>query len=179
MCGSSVFTEPPPVSYYGKTLPTTPSGYTKGLFFVALSLIVTPALRIYSISQEFAALSGDRGQSFLIQHPGVDKLFYFEIGMNTLLVLAALLLNFLFYTRSRFFPASMVVYVAVTFAYRLAVTAAMHTLFPDAVFTPTTVALIQYLIWGLLMAGYLLLDPEVQTRFRNQPAESALSSHAV
>jgi Protein of unknown function (DUF2569) len=175
MCGSSVLAAPPPMSD-GPMLSSRPRavarpGFSKWLFFIGLSLVVTPAVRVYAIvERQIPVLFSDEGQAMLAQHPGLDKLVSFEIGMNALLVLAALVLNLLFYSWSKHFPKAMIAYVALTFAYLLAVTAAVNSLFPDALLAQRAqsfYSLLRYLIWGVVMAGYLLFNPDVKTRFEN------------
>jgi Protein of unknown function (DUF2569) len=176
MCGSIALTLPPaPVS--GPMLsdrvarPVAAAHnphFSKWLFFIGLSLIVTPALRVYAIAEkQIPMFLTDKGQMFFILHPGFDKLLEFEICMNVLLVLAAAALNLLFYTHSRRFPNFMVAYVVATFVYRLGATAMLHSLFPDTILVQNAYALLRYFIWGAITAGYLLFEPSVKKHFEH------------
>ena len=175
MCGSAALIAPPsPVA--GPMLSNLPRksgtiavptpGFSWWLFFVGLSLIVTPALRVYAIAeQQIPMFLTDKGQIFLMQHVGYDKLLDFEISLNVLFVLAAAALNILFYTHSRRFPSAMVAYIVATFVYRLAATAMLHSLFPDTILVQNAYILFRYFIWGALTAGYLIFEPSVKNHF--------------
>jgi len=172
MCGNALLVAPPvapdgPMLSNTRRRPPQPE-FSKWLFFVGLSLVVTPALRIIAIVQkEVPALFGDDSQSFLAQYPGLDKLLYFEIGMNALLVLAALILNFLFYAKRKNFPNAMIGYVAITLIYLITVSGMIHSMFPDAIMAQSAYSLVRYLLWGMALAGYLLFNPDVKARFVN------------
>ena len=91
------------------------ASFSKWLWVVAISLVVAPVVRVMSIvNSEIPHLLDADKQSFLQDHPGMAGLLEFEIGMNIVLVIAALALNFLFYTKRKAFPMLMVAYVAVT-----------------------------------------------------------------
>lgn len=174
MCGSAALIAPPPppnhplpASKIARPILAFP-GFSRWLFFIGLSLIVTPALCIYAIAEkQIPMFITDRGQIFFMQHPGYDKLLNFEICTNVFLVLAATALNFLFYTRSRRFPNFMVSYVIATFVYRLAATAMLHSLFPDTILIQNAYSLLGYFIWGVITAGYLLFDHNIKTHFEH------------
>jgi hypothetical protein len=171
MCGSALLVAPPSEPD-GPTLTKTrrpaQPGFSKWLFVVGVSLVVTPALRIFAITQkQIPALWGDESQSTLAQYPGLDRLLYFEIGMNVLLVVAALLLNYLFYAKKRNFPNAMIGYVGSTLIYLTTVAGMIHSMFPDAVLAQSAYSLVRYVLWGMAMAGYLLFDPNVKARFVN------------
>jgi uncharacterized membrane protein len=139
---------------------------SKWLWLVAISLILTPVLRIVSIvNVEFPALYGDENQAYLQSHPGLSNLIYFEIGMNALLVTSALVLNFMFYTKRKMFPMLMVGYVAATVLFLVAVTAAGNSLFPDANMTRSYVGIVRMLIWAGALIPYLLTSSDIKTRF--------------
>jgi Protein of unknown function (DUF2569) len=174
MCGSGALIAPPlppdgPMLSDRVSRPKTAvhdASFSRWLFFIGLSLIVTPALRVYAIAeQQIPMFLTDKGQIFLMLHPGFDKLLDFEICINVLLVLAAAALNILFYTHSRNFPKSMVTYVVATFVYRLAATAILHSLFPDTILVQNAYILFRYFIWGAITAGYLLFEPNVKNHF--------------
>jgi Protein of unknown function (DUF2569) len=174
MCGSVALVAPPPPPN-GPMLSdrvqrpkavARDASFSRWLFFIGLSLIVTPAIRVYVIAeQQIPIFLTDKGQMLLMKHAGLDKLVEFEICINVLLVLAAAALNILFYTHSRRFPAAMITYVVATFVYRLAATAMLHSLFPDIIFVQHTYALCRYFIWGAITAGYLLFQPNVKAHF--------------
>jgi hypothetical protein len=170
MCGSTTLVAPPvepdgPMLSATRKAPSQP-GFSKWLFFVGLSLVVTPALRVFAIvRKEIPVLFGDDGQSFLAQYPGIDRLLYFEISINALLVLAALILNFLFYARSKHFPHAMIAYVTITLIYLITVAGMIHSMFPDAILAQSAYSLVRYLLWGATLAGYLLFNPDVKARF--------------
>lgn len=143
-------------------------GFSKWLFYIGLSLVVAPASRIFAIAAfEIPALCSEKSQAMLVQHPGLDTLLYFEIGMNALLALAALVLNVLFYRRKRYFPKSMLAYISAILLYKIVVTGATHALFPGAVLIHTAYSLVRYLAWVGTMAACLLLDSDVEMRFQN------------
>lgn len=172
MCGSSVLA-PPPSPFDATFLSDQPPkiskpGFSKWLFFIGLSLIVAPATRILAIVHvEIPALFNEKSVARLARHPGLDKLICFEIGMNVALTLAALVLNVLFYRRNRYFPKSMLAYIVVILAYRIAVTGVTHALFPNALMIHTAYSLVRYLGWVGAMAACLLFDSDVETRFQN------------
>jgi hypothetical protein len=172
MCGSAALIAPPPPPKHPLPASRIPRrvlsipGFSLWLFLLGLSLIVTPAIRVYAISeQQIPMFLTDKGQIFLMQHPGYEKFLYFEIGINALLVLAAAALNVLIYTHSRRFPYAMITYVVATFVYQFTATAVLRSLFPDTVPAQSTYILFRYFIWGALTAGYLLFDPNVKEHF--------------
>jgi len=172
MCGSSVLAAPPPPSddafFSDKPGKTSRPGFSKWLFFLGLSLVVAPATRILAIVHvEIPALFNENSSVRLAQHPGLDKLICFEIGMNVLLALAALVLNVLFYRRYRYFPKYMLVYIVVILAYRIAVTGATHALFPNMLMIQSAYSLVRYLGWVGAMAACLMFDSDVEARFQN------------
>lgn len=173
MCGSSALSAPPELldsALIGaEPVQAAPEpGFSKWLFYVGLSLIAAPVLCIYAVAHnEIPALFSDYGRTLILEHPGLDKIISFEICMNVVLALAALVLNVFFYTRSRFFPMMMVVFIAITFSFRVAVTGFVHALFPDEVLTHAAWSLVRYLAWCGSLAGYLLLNRDVDTRFQN------------
>jgi hypothetical protein len=174
MCGSIALIAPPPPPHGPMLSDRVPrpkavvhdASFSRWLFFIGLSLIVTPALRVYAIAeQQIPMFLTDKGQMLLMKHPGLDRLIQFEICVSVLLVLAAAALNLLFYTHSRRFPNAMVAYVVATFVYRLAATAMLHSLFPDTILIQDAYALLRYFIWGAITAGYLLFEPNVKNHF--------------
>ena len=172
MCGSSVLTAPP-LPADNSTLLTEPReaadpGFSKWLFVVGLSLLAAPVLSIYDVATvQIPRLSSESGQMLLLEHPGLDQMTWFEISMNGLLALAALVLSILFFTRSKYFPKSMVVYLAGMFVFRLAVAGMTHSLYPNEVMTHAAYVLVRYLAWSAGLAGYLLLNSDVGIHFKN------------
>jgi hypothetical protein len=139
---------------------------SKWLWAVAISLILAPALRVMSIiNVEIPALFGDENQAYLQSHPALSNLIYFEIGVNSLLVASALMLNFMFYTRRKKFPMFMVGYAAATVLFLVANTSAINSLFPDASMAPTYIGLVRMLIWAAALIPYLLTSSDVKKRF--------------
>lgn len=172
MCGSSVLAAPPPPTdgtfFSDEPGKVSKPGFSKWLFFIGLSLIVAPLTRILAIVHvEIPALFDQSSSARLAQHPGLDKLICFEIGMDVVLVMSALALNILFYRRNRYFPKSMLAYIVVILAYRIAVTGATHALFPDVLMIHSAYSLVRYLGWVGAMAACLLFDSDVETRFQN------------
>lgn len=142
------------------------ASFTKWLWVVAISLAVTPCLRVMSIVNfEIPRLWGDENQPYLQSHPGLSSLLYFEIGMNGLLVACALVLNFFFYTKRKAFPMLMVVYVAITVLYLAAVISAMNSMFPGANMSRGYITLVRNLIWAGAIIPYLLTSSEIKERF--------------
>src|SRR3569833_2251565 len=74
------------------------ASFSKWLWAGAIRLIVMPVIRVVAITNsELPKLGSDAFQPNLQSHPGLSTLLYFEIGMNGLLVVSSLVLNFLFY----------------------------------------------------------------------------------
>ena len=119
------------------------------------------------VNNELPRLSSDRFQTYVQSHPGLLNLLYFEIGMNALLVISALILNFLFYTRHKIFPNLMIGYVALTVLFRVAVVSAVNSMFPDANLSASYITLVRYLLWAGAIVPYLLTSSEVKKRFVN------------
>jgi Protein of unknown function (DUF2569) len=170
VCGSTAITSAPwPRGFTPWSLlaPSKPRPkYSRWMLFIGLGLLIAPALRIYAlVRQQLPILSTNEGHLLLAQHAGLDNLIYFEIGVNTALVVAAIVLNILFYTHSKRFPVAMIVYVVLTFSYRLLATAIFHSLFPNVPLA-NTYSLVPYFIWCVLTGGYLLLDARVKARFK-------------
>src|SRR3569833_1351573 len=67
------------------------ASFSKWLWAVAISLVVTPVIRVLAIvNRELPTLSSDRFQTYVQSHPGLLNLLYFEIGMNGFLAICAL-----------------------------------------------------------------------------------------
>lgn len=133
------------------------ASFSKWLWAVAISLVVAPVIRVWSIlNYEIPHLFDQDKQAFLQSHPGMVTLLQFEIGMNALLVLAALVLNFLFYTRRRAFPMLMVSYVAITILFLAGIIGGVNSIFPDASMSRGYITLVRYLIWAGAMIPYCL-----------------------
>ena len=144
------------------------ASFSKWLWAVAISLVVTPVIRgMAVVNVEIPRLTSEQFQPFLQSHPGVSNLLYFEIGMNSLLVISAVALNFLFYTKRKTFPILMVAYVAATVLFRVAVVAVVNSMLPDANLSASYVTLFRYLIWAGAMIPYLLTSTDVKKRFVN------------
>jgi hypothetical protein len=175
MCGNRNLVTAPAGQTITPSLPTakTLSGpgsaaLSKWLVAVAISLVAAPVFRVVSIVNfEIPRLFGDDSQAYLQSHPGLSGLLQFEIGMNSLLVIAALVLNFLFYTRRKAFPMLMVAYVAATVLYLAAIIGAINSMSPDANMSGGYFSLVRYLIWAGAMIPYLLTSSEIKTRFVN------------
>ena len=152
------------------TLAAGPSSgsFSKWLWAVGISLVVAPAFRVFAIvNSELPRLLDEDKQAYLQSHPGMATLLQFEIGMNSLLVLAALVLNFLFYTKRRSFPMLMVAYVGTTVLYIAITIGAVNSMFPDANMSASYITLVRYLLWAGAMIPYLLTSTELKQRFVN------------
>jgi hypothetical protein len=144
------------------------ASFSKWLWAVAISLIVMPVIRVLAIvNNELPKLSSEQFQPFLQSHPGLSNLLYFEIGVNSLLVVGALVLNFLFYTKRKMFPMLMVGYVAVTVLFRVVVVAAVNSMFPDLNLSAGYITLLRYLLYAGAMIPYLLTSNDIKKRFVN------------
>lgn len=142
--------------------------FSKWLWAVGISLIVMPAIRAMAVvNVEIPRLTSDELQPFLQSHPGISNLLYFEIAMNAILVISALALNFLFYTKRKMFPMLMVAYVAVTVLFRVAVVGAVNSMVPNANLSPSYLTLVRYLLWAGAMIPYLLTSSDIKKRFVN------------
>ncbi|HEY2472972.1 MAG TPA: DUF2569 family protein [Terracidiphilus sp.] len=147
--------------------PSSPS-FSKWQWAVALSLVAAPVFRVMSIvNYEIPRLFDEDKQAFLQSHPGMSGLLQFEIGVNAVLVITALVLNFLFYTRRKAFPMLMVAYVAATLLFLAAMIGAVNSMFPDASMSGGYITLVRYLIWAGAIIPYLLTSTEIKTRFVN------------
>ena len=156
----------PTLGVQSTTKPSGQASFSKWLWAVAISLIVSPAIRLLAIvNNELPRLSSDQFQTYVQSHPGLLNLLYFEIGMNGFLVISALALNFLFYTRHKRFPMLMVAYVALTVLFRVAVVSAINSMFPDANLSAGYITLVRYLLWAGAMIPYLLTSGDVKKRF--------------
>ncbi len=175
MCGnknlataSAFNTVSPSLPSQSTTRTASQASFSKWLWAIAISLIVAPVLRVSSIVlYEVPKLFDDGSQAYLQSHPRFAGLLQFEIGMNALLVAAAIVLNFLFYTRHKIFPMVMVAYVAVTILFLATVIGMMNSTFPDASPSHGYITLIRYLIWAGAIVPYLLTSNEVKERFVN------------
>lgn len=170
MCGSSLLAAAPQTHagpiYTPQPLAQNEPGFSKWLIVLAISLLVAPALRLYSIvSIEYPALFGDGSHDALAAHPGMAGILYFKIGMNALLILAALYLNVLFYQKSRRFPKWMIAYAVSTFFYLVAVASAVYILFPDLDTRANFYPLVRSMFWVCALIPYLLFSPDIKVRF--------------
>lgn len=144
------------------------ASFSKWLWAVAISLIVSPIIRVLAIvNNELPRLSSDQFQTYVQSHPALLNLLYFEIGMNAFLVISALALNFLFYSKHKSFPMLMVGYVALTVLFRVAVVSSINSMFPDANLSAGYITLVRYLLWAGALIPYLLTSSDVKKRFVN------------
>lgn len=142
------------------------ASFSKWLWAVAISLVVTPIFRVLAVvKSEIPRLSDDRFQPYLQSHPGISNLLYFEISMNILLVAAALVLNVMFYAKHKAFPNLMVAYAALTVLFVAAAISAVNSMFPDANLSASYITLIRYLLWAGAMIPYLLTSKDIKQRF--------------
>jgi hypothetical protein len=172
MCGKSVLQAQPepsmldrPILGTVKQTSHTPA-FSKWLFLVGLSLVLTPALYLYTIfSRDLVLLTTDEGLAEIGKYPGSDKLVEFELIASIVLVLAAVVVNFLFYRKSKRFPVSMMIYVGTIFAYRVAYTGVMHVLFPQMNLAGNFYPLVRSMAYAGLAIWYLFTAKEVKERF--------------
>jgi uncharacterized membrane protein YedE/YeeE len=142
------------------------ASFSKWLWAVALSLVVTPIFRVLAVvKSEIPRLSDDQFQPYLQSHPGISNLLYFQIGMNILLIAAALILNVMFYAKRKSFPKLMVAYVALTVLFVAAAISAVNSMFPDANLSASYITLVRYLLWAGAMIPYLLTSNDMKQRF--------------
>jgi Protein of unknown function (DUF2569) len=138
----------------------------KWLIGVGISLVVAPALWVQSIfAKNIPAQFGDQAQAILNSHSGLSGLDYFEITMKAVLILSALGLNFLFYTKRKAFPKLMVGYLATTLLFLVARISAVNFLFPDVNLGREYAMLLRWLVWAVSLTLYLLLSVQVKERF--------------
>lgn len=141
-------------------------GSSKWMVVLGISLVATPIFRLNSIfSIELPNLNGEQYQPYLASHPGLVNLLYFRIAMNGILIVSALVLNFLFYTKRKAFPTYMIAYIAATVLFLVADTSAVNNMFPDANLGRSYVALVRSLIWAGALIPYLLTSAQVKSRF--------------
>ena len=144
------------------------ASFSKWLWAVAISLVVAPVIRVMAIvNSQIPRLFDEDKQAYLQAHPGMAGLLQFEIAVNVLLVIAALVLNFLFYTRRKAFPMLMVAYIAITVLFLAVIIGAVNSIFPDASMTGGYITLVRYLVWAGAMVPYLLTSDEIKSRFVN------------
>ena len=142
------------------------SGSSKWMVVLGISLAATPLFRLNSIfSIEIPNLYGEQYQAYLASHPGLVNLLYFRIAMNGILIISALVLNFLFYTKRKAFPTYMIAYIAATVLFLVADTSAVNYMFPDANLGRSYVALVRSFIWAGALIPYLLTSAQVKSRF--------------
>lgn len=144
------------------------AAFSKWLWAIGISLVIAPAFRVVSIiNYELPHLLDGDKQEYLQNHPGLAQFLEFEIVMNILLVMAALALNFLFYTKRKAFPMLMIVYVGFTVLFLAIIIGAINSLFPEASMSGGYISLVRYLIWAGAMIPYLLTSNEIKARFIN------------
>lgn len=158
----------PPMPGQNTTAGSHSASFSKWLWAVAISLVVAPVMRVMSIvNSEIPHLFDADKQAYLQAHPGMSGLLQFEIAINVLLVIAALVLNFLFYTRRKAFPMLMVAYVAAIVLFLAVTIGAVNSMFPGADMANGYIRLVRYLIWAGAMIPYLLTSNEIKSRFVN------------
>jgi Protein of unknown function (DUF2569) len=175
MCGSTKLVAPPepvldPLTNRYSTSPITQGekqgGITGWLILVAIGLMAAPVLRVNSIlSVDIPILYGDRFQSFLESHSEVVFLLYSTVFINVVLALAALVLNFLFYTRRKKFPIYMAVYIATTLLVVVLHTAVLNQMYGYENLSRNYIALLRGLVGAAASISYLLSSHKVKTTF--------------
>ena len=136
------------------------------LIGVGLSLVIVPVLWADSMLRiDIPTLFGDQAQPDLSRHAGLSGLLYFEITMKVVLIVAALCLNFLFYTKRKSFPKWMLGYIAATMIFLVARISAINFMFPDVNLMRSYVMLFRWLLWAGSLALYLLFSAQVKERF--------------
>lgn len=136
------------------------------LIGVGLSLVIVPVLWADSMLRiDIPTLFGDQAQPILSRQVGLSGLLYFEITMKVVLIVAALCLNFLFYTKRKSFPKWMLGYIAATMIFLVARISAINFMFPDVNLMRSYVMLFRWLLWAGSLALYLLFSAQVKERF--------------
>jgi len=172
MCGGTLFVSPPAKSPTSD--PINPSLFPrskedsspKWLIGVGLSLAVVPVLWAYSmLTIDIPTLFGDQAQANLSSHAGLSGLLYFEVTMKAVLIVAALGLNLLFYTKRKSFPHWMLGYIAATMIFLVARISAINFMFPDVNLMRSYAMLFRWLLWAGSLTLYLLFSAQVKERF--------------
>lgn len=172
MCGGAVFEQRAEPSQRERPLAGSlprrehSQQFSKWLLVIGLSLVVSPAIRLYAIfAKDLPLLTTDEGQAFLAQYPGLETVYQLQLASSVVLVLLALVVNLLFYTNSKRFPVLMMVYVGLGFLVSLTMTGVIHMEFPQANLAGNAYPLVRSMLYAALAIGYLYTAPEVKTRF--------------
>jgi hypothetical protein len=170
MCGSTMLAPEPDRSASTTLTAGGQSDYSAGssnlINALAISLAIAPFLRLYAIfTAEVPALNGEQNQALLESHPGLSTLIYIEILINVLLIAAAPIMNYLFYTKRKSFPIYMVAFVTATLLSTIVAISGLHFLVPEENLNHTYYPLLRSMIWAGTIIPYLLTSHDVKARF--------------
>ncbi|MFZ1083894.1 MAG: DUF2569 domain-containing protein [Terracidiphilus sp.] len=177
-CGSSVSGKPgaavstPPA--IAEPVPFDLSAYRPGnglegiggwLILPAIGLAISPLFSIHGIIKDMSILTGATHQYFLSTHPAMAGLILFEAITNIIFLLAAACLNFLFYSKKKIFPKSMIAYLVIIFVLLLADHLMAGALSPSANHTSGLFSVIRAFLQACIWIPYFLNSERVEQTF--------------
>lgn len=133
------------------------------LILGAIFLGISPLHRLQAVYTSLNLLWNSRYQSILAAMPGLTWRLLFEAATDTLLLVALIGLNVLFYTRRKEFPASMIAYLASAFVWVLIDNLFVHQFTPAAAAAVIGISLLPAVFW----IPYCLRSQRVKATFVN------------
>jgi len=110
-CGTSIFDSGPVTAQPTFSIPSELEGIGGWLILVAIQLAVAPFAMAYSIYSDFNVLNDSRYAQILSDHPGAANMLVSEIIARIFFIVAVIVLNYLFYSKSKIFPSVMIGYL--------------------------------------------------------------------
>ena len=135
------------------------------LILPAIGLAVSPFFSIHGIVRDLSVLTGASHQIYLSSHPSMAGLILYEAITNIIFLFAAVCLNYLFYSKKKIFPKSMIGYLVFTFIMLLADHLMAGAVSPSANHTSGLYAVIRAFLQVCIWIPYFLNSERVAQTF--------------
>jgi hypothetical protein len=133
------------------------------LIVVAIGLGLGPFALLLSAGGALLLLMSPMSQDLLAAHPEVARLLMLSAAIDSVLILALILLNILFYGKKKFFPRAAIVFLVANFILDLAAHQMLLQFIPTFPSTGAFMSLVSAAIW----IPYFLLSQRVKQTFVN------------
>lgn len=150
-----------------KELPTTAQPNLRGiggwLILVAIGLGLEPLGLLLSVGGALLVLMSPVSRDLIAAHPGVARLLLLSVAIDSVFIVALIVLNMLFYAKKKSFPRWAIGFLVANFVLDLAVHQMLVQYMPTFPSTDAFLSLFSAAIW----IPYFLLSQRVKQTFVN------------
>jgi hypothetical protein len=184
LCGTSVIAsaadKPEPIPSFvpasAEALPPSPpmfstpndlEGIGGWVILIAIGLVISPFYILgSSVLKDVEVFSNPRIQAVFDNHPGLQSLIVAEIVTNLVVVAFMLVLNYLFFTKRRSFPAFFICILVFQFAFLITDTIAAHAVMPNYPLSANAFAgILRSIVGAAIWIPYMLVSRRVKATF--------------